>query len=171
MLSFTAVTTAPEKQSPWMATGLAALISAVIALVTALLFQSARSPLVLVLYVIAFLLIGAAPVLGYSIAHGKLGREWKPLIGGIVGFILTFILWPILVGALDKSQSIGRLLLASVVGFIIGVGGLLLLGTIAGQDPAWFQWGWVILWALWGGACGWAMSAWSKPEEAVVVTQ
>ena len=165
MLSLTAVTATPSSQSPWRAMGYAAIIAAIIAFATALIFQAATSGFFVVLYVIAFLLIGAAPVLGYSLAEGKLGKDWKPLIGGILGFLLTFILWPILVGALDKSQSILKLLIASVVGFIIGVAGFLILATITGQNPAWLQWGWVLLWALWGGACGWAMSAWAKPEE------
>ncbi len=87
-------------------------------------------------------------------AQGGLGRDWKPIIGGILGFLLTFILWPILVGALSKEQSIWRLLLASIVGFLLGVIGFLILGTITGQDPAWVQWGWTLLWAIWGGAVG-----------------
>ena len=161
MLSLTAVTATPSDKSPWSAMAYAAVFTAIIALATALLFQAAMP----ILYILAFLLIGVAPVLGYSVATGRLGRDWKPLVGGFLGFLLTFILWPILVGALDKQQSIVKLLLASVVGFLLGVIVFLIAGTITGQNPAWVQWGWVLMWAVWGGACGWAMSAWGKPEE------
>lgn len=161
MVSLTAVTATTTEKSPWRAMAFAAVFSAIVALATALLFQAA----IPVLYIIAFLLIGAAPVLGYDLAQGRLGRDWKPLIGGILGFLLTFILWPILVGALSKEQSIWRLLLFSVVGFLLGVIGFLILGSIVGQDPAWVQWGWVVLWAIWGGACGAAMAAYARPEE------
>ncbi len=169
MLPLTAVTASPTKQNPWAAMGMAAVLTAIVALFTALLFQWATSMFMVILYVIAFLLIGVAPVIGYAIAEGRLGKNWGPIIGGFIGFLLTFILWPILVGALDKSQSIWKLLLASIVGFIIGIAGLLLLGTVAGQNPAWFQWGWVILWGIWGAVCGFAMSAWARPVVAEVV--
>jgi hypothetical protein len=162
MVSLTAVTATTTEKSPWRAMLFAALFTAIIALATALVFQAA----IPWLYVIAFLLIGAAPVLGYQMADGSLGRDWLSLIAGIIGFILTFILWPILVGLLNKRQSVWRLLLASIVGIILGVIGFLLLGTFVGQNPAWVQWGWVLLWAIWGGACGAAMSAYAKPQEA-----
>ena len=139
--------------------GFAALFTAIVALATALLFQAA----IPILYILAFLLIGAAPVLGYQMAEGALGRDWKTLVGGIVGFILTFILWPILVGLFSKEQSVWRLLLASIVGFLLGLIAFLIMGSVVGQDPAWVQWGWVVLWAIWGGAAGAAMAAYAKP--------
>lgn len=165
MVSLTSVSATTEiatssDNSPWRAMAFGAVFTAIVALATALLFQAA----IPILYILAFLLIGVAPVLGYDMAVGRLGRDWKPLVGGFLGFLLSFILWPILVGALGKEQSIGRLLLASIVGFIVGVIGLLIVGTIAGQDPAWLQWGWVVLWTIWGGACAASMAKYSKPE-------
>jgi phosphoglycerol transferase MdoB-like AlkP superfamily enzyme len=164
MVSLTAVTATTSENSPWRATAYAALFTAIIALATALLFQRA----IPILYLPAFLLIGAAPVLGYDMAQGRLGRDWKPLVGGLLGFVLLvfgFILWPILVGAFSKQQSIGKLLLASIVGFVLGIIVFLILGTMVGQNPSWITSGWVLLWAVWGGTCGAAMVAYGKPEE------
>ena len=164
MLSLTAVTAAPSEKNPVRAMAYAAVFSAIIATAVALLFQAA----IPFLYLPAFLLLGAAPVLGYDMAAGKLGTDWKPIIGGILGFILLFlgfILWPILVGAFSKQQSIGKLLLASIVGFILGVIVFLILGTIMGQDPVWVTPGFVLLWAVWGGTCGAAMERYAKPDQ------
>jgi hypothetical protein len=59
------------------------------------------------LYGLAFLLIGAGPVLGYQLAAGKLGQDWKTLLGGIIGFILPLlspiIIWPLLVWAFQPQ--------------------------------------------------------------------
>jgi hypothetical protein len=162
MVSLTAVTATSTEKSPWRAMAFAALFTAVMALATALLFQAAMP----ILYILAFLLIGAAPVLGAQMAEGQLGRDWKALIGGIIGSIFAVVLWPILVGLLDRDQSVGRLLLASIVGFLLGVIGFWILGSIVGQDPAWVQWGWVVLWALWGGAVGAAMAAYASSSES-----
>ena len=49
--------------------------------------------------------------------------------------------------------------------FVLGLVGFLILGTIMGQNPSWVQWGWVLLWAIWGGAVGAAMAAYATPVE------
>ena len=146
-------------------TGLSAIyagvFTAIIAYATGLLFQ-AEQP---VLYILAFLLIGAGPVLGYQLAAGRLGSDWKALVGGILGFILLilgFILWPILVGALDKTQSIGKLLVGSIIGIILGAVVFLIMASAMGQNPGWIGPGFALLWAVWGGTCGAVMAAWKK---------
>jgi hypothetical protein len=163
MLPLTAITASQTDKSPWMTSIYAGVITAIAATATALLFQ-AEIP---ALYIIAFLLIGVGPVLGYDLAMGQLGRDWKPLIGGLLGFILLilgWILWPILVGAMSKQQSIGKLFVASIVGIVLGITALLLVGTAMGQNPSWIGFGFVLLWAVWGGACGALMTLWREPE-------
>jgi len=89
----------------WTVALYSAVATAIVAYATALFFRSE----ILVLYVIAFLLIGVAPVLGYQLATGRLGSDWKPLVGGLIAFILpvlNIILWPILVGAMTRGQSV-----------------------------------------------------------------
>lgn len=107
------------------------------------------------LYLIAFLLIGVGPVLGYQIAAGKLGQDWKSLIGGLIGFILPIIsqiiLWPLLVWVFNRGFGFGQLWLGSLLGFILGIVGFFGIGLMIGQDPAWVGFGWAMLWALWGG--------------------
>jgi hypothetical protein len=118
-----------------------------------------------ILYIPLILLIGVGPVLGYQLAYSQFGRDWKPIIGGILGMILVpifFVLWPVLVGALSKDQSIWRLLLGSIIGFVLFLIVFFVLGNLIGQDPAWVQWGAVAAFGVWGGACGTAMAAWRK---------
>jgi hypothetical protein len=138
----------------------AAVITAILAWLMTFLFQAAAP----VGYVIAYLLIGAGPVLGYQLATGQL-VDVKSLIGGILGGILpvlSILLWPILVGALTRGQSIGRLLLGSLLGAVLGLVVFWIRGSAMGQDPAWFVWGVTLLFAVWGGACGAAMAAGGK---------
>ena len=126
-----------------------------------LLFQAES----LVLAVIAFLLVGAAPVVGYQLATGRLGSDWKSLIGGLLGFILLvlgFILWPILVGAMTRGQSVGKLFIASLIGIILGIVVFLIAATAMGQNPSWIGTGFTLLWAVWGGTVGAAMAAWGE---------
>ncbi len=161
MIPLTTMTATQSEPNLWRASLYAGVITAIIAVATALLFQAA----IPVLYIIAFLLIGAGPVLGYQLATGQLGADWKPLIGGILGFILLFlgfILWPILVGAMTKTQSIGKLFLGSLIGIILGIIVFLILASAMGQDPAWVGTGFTFLWAVWGGTCGAVMVAWAK---------
>ncbi len=146
----------PTRTNLWTAALLAGLFTAIAAVAFALLFQANM----LWLYILAFLLIGVGPVLGYQLAAGKLGAEWGSLLGGLLGFILLilgFLLWPILVGALTRGQSIGKLLLWSVLGFLAAAGVFLLVGTVAGQNPGWVMHGWVLGTSAWGGTVGAAM--------------
>jgi hypothetical protein len=162
MLPLTTMTAERPTASPLMAAVYAAIATAIVGLATALLFNAE----ILFLYLLAFLLIGAAPVLGYQLATGQLGSDWKPLIGGFLSFILLilgWILWPILVGAMTRGQSIGKLFVASLVGFILGLVVFLIAGTIAGQDPAWVVTGFTLWCAVWGACVGWAMAAWGEP--------
>ena len=161
LLTTMTATSSGSDSNVWRSALYAGGVTAIAALATVLLFR-AEIP---VLYIPAFLLIGAAPVLGFDLAKGRLGQDWKPLIGGLLGFILLilgFILWPILVGAMGKSQSIGKLLVASIIGIVLGILAFLILGSIRGQDPIWVLAGFTLLWAVWGGTCGAAMDAWGK---------
>jgi hypothetical protein len=132
------------------------------------------------------LLIGAAPILAYQYSRGALGSSWKPVIGGILGFILfvaaiaidsmfdpsmvswvtpvlgllSMIIWPIVVGAMMPEQSIGRLLLASLLGLVLGIAIAFVVGLLMGQDPyAWTGLAGVLFFAFWGGTVGAAMTA------------
>jgi len=129
------------------------------------------------------LLIGAAPIVGYDLTRGALGSNWRPVIAGVIGNILfviaiflpaesfgivaaavallsTLILWPIVVGAMSSSHSIGKLWIASILGLIIG---LLVVSLVAGQDPnSWLKTAGILFFAFWGGTVGAALSSWSK---------
>ncbi len=162
MLVLTALTMTRPTANPWRASLFAGLITAIIAVATALLFQAE----ILVLYILAFLLIGAGPVLGYQLATGRLGSDWKPIIGGILSFILLvlgWLLWPFLVGAMSRNQSIGKLFLGSLLGIIVGIVLFLIAETAIGQNPYTIGTGFTLLCAGWGGTCGAAMAAWEKP--------
>ena len=166
MLPLTTMAATGSESNVWRTVLYAGGITALAALATALLFR-AEIPF---LYIPAFLLIGAGPVLGYDLSKSQLGADWKPLIGGILGFVLLilgFILWPILVGAMSKTQSIGKLLLASIIGIVLGIIAFLILGSIMGQDPIWVLPGFTLLWAVWGGVCGGAMDAWGNDTAEV----
>ncbi len=161
MLPLTAMTADRPTVNPWLTSVYAGVATAVGAIIAVLLFQAEN----VVLAAIAFLLVGAGPVIGYQLATGKLGADWKPIIGGLIGFvvlILGFLLWPLLVGVMSKDQSVGKLYVGSIVGIILGVIVFLLIGTAMGQNPSWLGPGFVFLWAVWGGACGAFMSAWAK---------
>ena len=149
--------TAPTESggNVWRTSLFAGLVTAIIAVATSFAFR-AETPLY---YLPVFLLIGAGPVLGYQFAKGRFGSNWGAVIGGIIGFILLFIGWPILVGAFSREQSIGRLLLASIVGFILGVIAFFILATAIGQNPGWVGTGFVFLCAMWGGTVGAMMDA------------
>jgi hypothetical protein len=179
MLPFIAVAVAPAtRKSPWTPSLYAGLFTAVIALIYVLVLGMAIVP------AIVGLLIGAAPILGYQYSRGVLGSDWKPVIGGILGFILfaagfflpealgwvtlvlgllSMIIWPIVVGAMMAEQSIGRLLLASLLGFVLGFAVAFVVGLLMGQNPyAWVGLAGVLFFAFWGGTVGAAMTAWSK---------
>lgn len=151
----TAVATKPAA-SATMTAVYAALFTAVAATAFVLLFSAGM----LWLWIPAFLLFGAGPVLGYQFATGKLGGDWKSILGGVLGFILLplgFLLWPITTGLLTKGQSVGKLFLWSLLGFVAGAAVWLIIGTLFGQNPTWVGPGWVVGWAVWGALSGAAM--------------
>ena len=165
MLPLTTMTATRPTTSLLMVAIYSGVATAIAALATALLFQAEIVPL----YILAFLLIGVGPVVGYQLATGRLGADWKPLIGGLLGFILLvlgWILWPILVGAMTKGQSVGKLFIASLIGIILGAIVLLIVATAFGQNPGWVANGFILLWAFWGGTVGTAMAAWGDPSAA-----
>ena len=164
----------------------AGLATAVVALLMALL---KGVPVVVALLGVV---IGAAPIVGYDFARGALGANWRPIVAGLIGNnlflvgfivlailrvspigdafpvivivagILSTILWPIVVGAMSPNQSLGKLLLASIIGLILGIIVLLVVALMAGQNPS--NWSGIAVpaWAVWGGTVGAALSAWSK---------
>ena len=147
--------------NPWLASIYAGIFTAIAAAAFVLCFQAA----VPALYIITLLLIGVAPVLGYQIATGALGDDWKALIGGLIGAIpvIEIILWPILVGALSRTQAVGKLFMANLIALILGILVFLLLTKVLNtQDPNWFAAGFTIAASIWGGACGALMTAWRK---------
>lgn len=162
LTAMTATTSAPAK-SPWLIGVYAAIVTALLTLICSFALSAANpNP---ILWIPLLLLIGIGPVIGYQLGIGQPGRDWKPIIGGILGMILLplyFVLWPILVGALSKDQSIGRLLLGSIIGFVVGLVVCGIVGLFVGQDPAWLRFGVTLALAIWGGACGTAMAAWRK---------
>ena len=165
----------------WKSSLYAALAAAVVALLMVLLKG------VPVLGALLGIVIGAAPIVGYDFARGALGESWRPVIGGLIGNvafligivlpavftddfgfvivglpigIITVILWPIIVGAMSPSQSIWKLLLASIIGLILA---WIVSFFAAGQDPtSWPGIAAILFWAVWGGTVGAALSAWSK---------
>ncbi len=106
---------------------------------------------------VALLIVGIGPVLGYALATNTMGRSIVPMLLGGVGStlgvgVLSAIFWPILVGATLRSVSLGKLLLWSVISDIIGLLAVfLIVAPTMGQNPAWMQTGflvWGILWSL-----------------------
>jgi hypothetical protein len=186
MLLMTVAVARTTNPSPWTPSLYAGLFTAVVALIYVLLLGIPIVP------AIVGLLIGAAPILAYQYSRGLLGSDWKPVIGGILGFILflvsaivlpivgftdpralavvtlfvallSMIIWPIVVGAMMPEQSIGRLLLASLLGLILGLAIAFVVGLLMGQNPyAWTGLAGVLLFAFWGGTVGAAMTAWAK---------
>ncbi|MBX3000237.1 MAG: hypothetical protein KF893_17065 [Caldilineaceae bacterium] len=180
MLPFIAVAVArTTSRSPWTPSLYAGLFTAVAALIYVLVVGMPIVPAII------GLLIGAAPVLAYQYSRGVLGSDWRPVIGGIVGFVLflaaiflpapavgwvtlvlallSMIIWPIVVGAMTPEQSIGRLLLASLLGFILGLAIAFVVGLLMGQNPnTWPGLAGVLFFSFWGGTVGAAMTAWSK---------
>jgi hypothetical protein len=161
MLPLTTMTATRPTINPMVASLYAGLATAVAAVATSLLFAVP----ILILYILAFLLIGAGPVVGYQLATGRLGSDWKPIVGGILSFILGplgWLIWPVLVGAMSKDQSIGKLFLATLLGIVIGIVLFLISVTAIGQNPYTIGTSFTLLCAGWGGTCGAAMTAWRK---------
>ncbi len=181
MTLLTAASVAQTSNERWKAPLFAAVAAAVVALLMALLQG------VPVLGGLLGIVIGAAPIVGYDFSRGTLGQSWRPIIAGLIGNILfivgvvlpgvftadfgfvvvglvlsllSAIIWPIVVGAMSPNQSIGRLLLASIIGLILG---FIVYFVSAGQNPnSWPTVATTLYWAVWGAAVGWALSAWSK---------
>jgi hypothetical protein len=177
MIPLTAMSVSKSGSSLWMASLAAAIVTAVVA---AVMVYTTGIPVVPALL---GLLIGAAPIIGYDLARGEFGSNWKPVIAGIIGNILfvvaiflpgetfgivvavvgllsTLLIWPIVVGAMSPSHSIGKLWIASILGLIIG---LAVVSAVAGQDPnSWLKTAGVLFFACWGGTVGAALSSWSK---------
>jgi hypothetical protein len=155
MIPLTTITATRPSGNPWLAAVYAGIISAVIAAVFTFLF-----PNVLVGWILAFLLIGIGPVLGYQFATGQ-GLDFKSIIGAIVGSILPIIvLWPILVGALTRGQSIGKLILGAIIAVVLGWIVFFIVASAMGQDPGFLPIAFVLYSAVWGGALGAIMTAW-----------
>ena len=108
--------------------------------------------------VVAALLLGAGPVLGYAWSTGSIRRNVLTLIMGAGGFllgvgILSAVIWPIIVGSTSKQHTIGSLLTWSLFGQVVGIAAILaLLPPVLGQNPAWIQLGF-LLWGLTWGLC------------------
>jgi len=177
MIPLTAMSATKSGSNLWVSSLVAAVVTAVLA---AVMVYTTGMPVVPALL---GLLIGAGPIIGYDLARGSFGSNWKPVIGGIIGFILfvvaiflpgetfgiiaavagllsTLIIWPIVVGAMSPSHSIGKLWIASLLGLIIG---LAVVSAVAGQDPnSWLKTAGVLFFACWGGTVGAALSSWSK---------
>lgn len=177
MIPLTAMSATKSGSNLWVSALAAALVTAVLA---AVMVYTVGMPVVPALL---GLLIGAGPIIGYDLARGSFGSNWKPVIGGIIGFILfvaaiflpgetfgiiaavvgllsTLIIWPIVVGAMSPSHSIGKLWVASLLGLIVG---LAVVSAVAGQDPnSWLKTAGVLFFACWGGTVGAALSSWSK---------
>jgi len=161
MLPLTAVHAARPSGNPLLASLYAGVLTALIAYAAVYFLQSDQ----LILFVVALLLTGIGPVLGYAFASGRVGASVPGMIGGIIGSIIpvvSILLWPILVGAFTKTQSIGKLLVGSIIGAILGAVVFFGMASAMGQDPSWFGAGIILTFAVWGGACGAIMTAWAK---------
>ena len=159
MTILTATTASETKGNVWMTALYAGLATAIIAFITTLTFQWEKP----FLYIPAYLLIGIGPVLGYQFTSGTLG-DWKPLVGGFFGRILPIFGWPILVGLLSKEQSIGKLILASLVGAVIGIAVFFIMQTALGLNPYIVGISFTVGMACWGATVGAAMDAWKKED-------
>lgn len=142
-----------KRVSPWMASLYGGIITAIIAIAFTILLPMSMP----FLYSIALLLLGVGPVLGYQLAAGKLGSDWKSIIGGIIGSIIPIIgqliLWPLFVWAFNRKFSFGMLFLGSLLGLILGFIVFFGIGFLMGQDPyAWVGLAWSVAWGMWGGS-------------------
>jgi len=150
-----------KRTNPWLSSLYAGLLTAGAALLAMFGFNSDAPPM----WIAGILLTGAAPVIGYGIARGQIGRRILPAILGIIGSIpvISIILWPLLVGTSDNTQSTGKLFLGSLLGALLALLVWLGIGTVWGQNPElWWTPAFVLLYAVWGGTVGAAMAGWSR---------
>jgi hypothetical protein len=143
----------PVAVNPWMASVYGGVITAIIAIAFHFLLPMNQP----ILWGLALLLIGVGPVLGYQLAAGKLGSDWKAIVGGILGSIIPIVgqllLWPLFVWLFDRRFSLGRLYLGSIIGIILGLAVFFLVATMMGQDPyTWVGLAWTLAASMWGGA-------------------
>ncbi len=143
----------PVTVNPWMASLYGGVITAIIAIAFHFLLPMS----IPWLWILALLLIGVGPVLGYQLAAGKLGSDWKAIIGGILGSIVPILgqllLWPLFVWLFDRRFSLGRLYLGSIVGMVLGFIAFFLIATLMGQNPyVWLGLAWTLAASMWGGA-------------------
>jgi hypothetical protein len=143
----------PVAVNPWMASVYGGVITAIIAIAFHFLLPMNQP----ILWGLALLLIGVGPVLGYQLAAGKLGSDWKAIVGGILGSIIPIVgqllLWPLFVWLFDRRFSLGRLYLGSIIGIILGLAVFFLIATMMGQDPyTWVGLAWTLAASMWGGA-------------------
>ncbi|MFZ4661042.1 MAG: hypothetical protein ACOYNY_28780 [Caldilineaceae bacterium] len=161
MIPLATTRAAQPSGNPMLASLYAGVLTALIAYAAVYFLQNDN----LVFFGVALLLTGIGPVLGYAFASGRVGASIPGLIGGIIGSIIplvSILLWPILVGAFTRTQSVGKLLLGSIIGAILGAAVFFGMASAMGQDPSWFGAGVILAFAVWGGACGAIMTAWAK---------
>lgn len=191
MLPLTASTASHSDSSSnlWLSSLYAGVITAIFGFLFVLFFRQENPTL----YIVALLLIGIGPVIGYALASGRwsvpgiiggiigsIFLSFLPVgalswafgiaaqgtamgtIGGIVVVAIAALLWALFVGLLHKFQSVGKLILGSIIGAILAGIVFLVIATVMGQDPSWLGMGVILLVAVWGGATGAAMSAWEK---------
>jgi hypothetical protein len=179
MLPFASVAVVRSKENPWMSSLYAGAFTAVVALILVLVTG------IPFLAGLVGLLVGAAPILAYQFSAGTLGADWKPIIAGIIGYILfiaalflpadsigwlvpvlgllSMLIWPLVVGAMMPSQSIGRLFLGSLLGLVLAILIALVVALAIGQDPyTWPGPAGVLFFSFWGGTVGAAMKAWAQ---------
>lgn len=159
MISLSAIT-ATRPGNPWLAAIYAAILTAIVAYAASYFLQIDQP----ILFAVALLLTGLCPVLGYALTTGRVGVSILGAIGGIIGAIpvVSIVLWPILVGALTRTQSIGKLFLGSLIGVIVGLALFFALASTIGQDPSWFTLGFIAGLAVWAAISAGAMTSWAK---------
>jgi biotin carboxyl carrier protein len=145
--------TAAHGGQPWRAGLYGGVITALVAAAFSLLLPT-NQPL---LWGAALILLGAAPVVGNQLAHGRLGREWGAVVGGLLGGLLPLVgwllFWPLLVWLFARRLALGWLYLGSGLGAALGVAIFLAIGFLFGQNPElWFVPAWVMAASMWGGA-------------------
>jgi hypothetical protein len=146
---------------------MAAVYGGVITAIIAIAFHFLLPMNLPLLYILALLLIGVGPVLGYQLAAGKLGSDWGTLIGGILGSIIPILgqllLWPLFVWLFNRRFSLGKLYLGSLIGIILGFAVFFLVATLMGQNPyAWLGLAWTLAASMWGGSAAAFMASGAK---------
>lgn len=159
MIPLTAIS-ATKPGNPWLSAIYAAILTAIAAYAAGYFLQADQ----LVPFAVALLLTGIGPVLGYALTTGRVGTSIPGIIGGIIGAIpvVSVILWPLLVGLFTRTQSIGKLFLGSLIGVIVALALFFGLASTIGQDPSWFNLGFVAALAIWAAISSAAMTGWAK---------